>query len=223
MGIYEQAMAVIDEACENAESIGKLATWSGVKKYSLIKWHNRECTPSLKDLAKFLDSMGYRLVRTDEEYCVDESHNDDFIAVPVIRDPAILDPGFVPPHNIRGWCHVEKNYESVSGRSDLVVIQIEDDMMAPLIPRGSQVLVDRSDVGEDSNCIYLVRLPHKQDTAIRRVFINDDEPNREIIFANDNPQYKKPKIFRLKRDYHGDMSRALLGRAIWLRKPVPKG
>ena len=220
MGIYDCIMSVLDTAVREASSISELARWSGVDKSSIAKWHARKVTPRLSDIAPLLDAIGCTIVRNGKSLCEDTSRDEDFLAVPGINDTSIQEPGRIPPNNIRGWCHVEKTYESVNGRSDLVVIQIEDDMMAPAIPCGSMVLVDRADVGEESNHIYLIRHPHTRETAIRRVFINDEYPDREIIFANDNPNYKKPKIFSLKRDYHGDMSRALLGRAIWLRKSI---
>ena len=220
MSFYDCVMTILDAAVRDAASISELARWCGIEKSSLAKWHNRTNAPRLKDIAPLMDAMGCSIVCKDEGLFKDTSRDEDFIAVPVIKDPDNLEPGYIPPNNIRGWCHVERSYESVSGRSDLIVIQIEDDMMAPAIPRGSMVLVDRSSQADEYGKIFLVRYPHSRKTAIRRVFINDKEHDRKIIFANDNPTYKDPEFFFLKKDYHGDIKRALLGRAIWLRKNI---
>ena len=220
MGIFEQALQIIDEAIKKSESIGKLALWSGVSKSSLVKWSGRKCAPRFRDMATFLDALGYKLVKTDGNY-VDDSRDDDYIAVPVIDRPELLEPGMIPLHNIRCWCHVNREYESVRGRcGDLIVIQVVGEDMAPTLPAGCQVLVDRDDRTPEYGKLFLVRHPHTRVTELRRLYINPQGTDKTIIFANDSTTLKKPIIYSLKRDYHGDMDRVIVGRAVWLRTPI---
>lgn len=141
----------------------------------------------------------------------------DYFAVPLATMAVAAAPGRIGQEDIHGWMLVWRHHESVRFRADLVAVSIApgDDDMAPALHAGDIVLVDRGEKSPDpAGKIMLVREPDGA-CLVRRVATQSAGDDLELVFYADAPRLVPPRMRRLRRDYAGDLSRAIVGRVVW--------
>ena len=223
MSIYQKAIDALRAARDEEGSFNALAKYSKVPKSSLIRWANGTANPRFEDIAALLDYLGYDIVRHSDGPFIDTSKDEDFVSVPILKDPSLWRRGHtIPTNNIAGYCKVEKHFPSVEGKNNLAVIKMEDDSMAPTMPAGSLVLVDLDDCAPEDSKIFFVRDPMTDEAGIRRVTVTPMEKDVRIAYSNDNLDQQRPRFFSLKKDFCGQICAAILGRAIWIRTEIRK-
>lgn len=143
--------------------------------------------------------------------------SEDYFAVPLASESVAAVPGRIPEEAVRGWVLVWRHHESVRFRTDLVAVEVGrgDMSMAPTLHPGDIVLVDRAEHTPDpAGKIMLVTGPDAG-CAVKRVSTQPVEGDLEIIFYSDNSREFPPTVHRLRRDYGGELARAIVGRVIW--------
>ena len=202
--------------------------------YSTVsRWYNGESSPRIEDIAQLMDLAGYRLVKKDED-TNDKYHfecpekidakdmsafqKDEFLALPIVDSLDLL-TRFTSPSNRSGWALVEKKAKCAEGRSNLIAYIVTDNLMSPTINKDDWVLIDRDDIAIEQNRIYLVRFPDGR-TVIRRVCLN--RSLKHLIIMNDNTATPRCDTISIEKDCGGDVSKAILGRVIWMRADLSK-
>ncbi len=144
---------------------------------------------------------------------------EDYLAVPLAAMPVAAGPGIIPDDEIKGWVLVWRHHESVRFRTNLVAVEIgrNEHSMVPALHPGDLVLVDREDTNpEPAGRIMLVTEPGESGGAmVKRVATKKVDNDIELVFYSDNSREFPPYTYRLKRDYDGDLSRAIVGKVIW--------
>lgn len=232
----EHTIAILREEVERAGGVREFARLQGVQASQISRWLSGTTAPKLDDIGRIFDCIGVDVCRMNgcaggrpvrfslpEVVCSDEAVSlmeEEFVAVPIVRSPNALTRYNVPKENRSGWCIVDRHFESVAKRHDLVAITITDDDMTPTISKGEMVLVDRDRPAIDQGRIYLVR-SSEGDTGLRRVSTAAmPDGDIRIMISNDNRKNICPRIFSLRKDFGGDIYRCVLGRAIWLRSRI---
>lgn len=223
----------IDEVCNGSQR--EAARICGVDQSAVNRWLNGKTSPRLQDIAPLFDAAGVTLSKAGEEsgFTVSfrapkpintENGDNDiedqrFIAVPIVKDPQSLTPFYVPKANRLEWTIVSREFRSVHGRQNLIVVLINDDAMHPTFGAGDAVLVDRDFDEIENGRMYLVQT--EDFTGIRRVFINEAGDDSLLILSADNPRYQ-PQAFLLQKQLGGDIRHCVLGRATWVRADIKK-
>lgn len=203
MDIYESFLSAINKGIERYGTLTELARVSGVPRTTLSRWYNRHQMPRMEDVAKLCDTLGLQLVPGDK--LRDESHDYDFLSIPVIRQDFPLLPGIIPPDAIESWCRVERNSAALKGRKNIIAVRIQDSELAPKIRNGSIVLIDRDDTAIENYRLYLVRDGGRM--AVRRIIICD----YGVLF--------KGIVNQERHCIHPfeDSADFIVGRAFWMR------
>lgn len=145
--------------------------------------------------------------------------SEDYFAVPLASEPVAAGPGRIPQDEIRGWVLVWRHHESVRFRTDLVAVEIGKNQlsMTPTLHPGDIVLVDRAERSPDpAGKIMLVCEPGPDGgCAVKRVSTRHVDGDMELVFYSDNSRDFPPSVYRLNRDYGGELSHAIAGRVVW--------
>lgn len=153
MGLREDFMEALSTGIRAAGSVAGLARSIGVSPSTVSRWKNGSRIPTLLEGEKLCSFLGLRLV--GEDVLRNLSHDEDFVSVPIVRTDMVLRPGVIPAECVAGWCRVDRRFNSVAGKRDLVVVEIGMDA-AETIKEGSLVLVDRTRREPRHNRMFLV-------------------------------------------------------------------
>ena len=214
----------------------RMADALGIDPSQLNRFMDGERGLSVESLGRILDGLGARLVLPGEaapeaarEVCFvaaraagagkDAPHPaaEDYFAVPLATEAVAARPGSIPQDEILGWVLVWRHHESVRFRSDLVAATIGKGelSMTPTLHPGDIVLVDRADKSPDpAGKIMLVTEPDGG-CAVKRVATRAVDGDVELVFYSDNSRDFPPRVYRLNRDYGGELGRAIGGRVVW--------
>ena len=147
---------------------------------------------------------------------VAEFESTDFVAIPIVKDVDLL-TDYVPKENRQSWALVDRDAPSIRGRKNMVCVEIHDNLMMPTIGPDDWCLIDRDKHMEESGRMYLCRNPSGTRTAVRRVTFKHEGGDIYIICVNDNHTLARAEVYSLKRDYDGDITKAILGQVVWIR------
>jgi len=214
----------------------RMADALGIDPSQLNRFIDGERGLSSDTLGRLLDGLGARVAwpgeaeaETAREVCfvapratatahdVTPPSAEDYFAVPLAPDPVAAGPGRIPENEILGWVLVWRHHESVRFRSDLAAVTIAKGelSMAPSLHPGDIVLVDRAEKSPDpAGKIMLVCEPDGA-CSVTRVATRPVEGDMELVFYSDNPREFPPRVYRLNRDYGGDLFQAIGGRVVW--------
>jgi len=213
----------------------RMADALGIDPSQLNRFLDGERGLSVESLGRILDGLGARVVLPGDagepahevrfvSPRVDGAASDatppdakDYIAVPLVSLAAAAKSGRIDPADIHGWMLVWRRHESVRFRTDLVAASIAagEDGLAPVLRAGDVVLIDRGEKSPDpAGKIMLVRDPDGA-CAVRRVATQSAADDLELVFYADSPRDTPPRVRRLRRDYAGDLGRAIAGRVVW--------
>lgn len=204
MSIYNSIMNSIDNALDIYGSVSNLSRVSGIPRITLSRWKNRRHTPNLKEISKLCELLHLHLV--DESKFRDMSHDEDYIAVPILNPNKPLRKGIIPNECILGYCKIYKKYMSVEGKYDLVVYKLEDDLL--YAKKDGMVLVDREDKTLIDNKIYLINLDNR--ICIGKIALCDDI----VIFKCLTSQLNR-FLYKVK-----DFDELVIGKVIWVRSDI---
>jgi len=214
----------------------RMADALGIDPSQLNRFIDGERGLSSETLGRLLDGLGARVAWPGEaeseatrEVCFVAPRTsgttngptppsaEDYFAVPLAPNPLAAGAGRIPESQIRGWVLVWRHHDSIRFRSDLVAVTMGkgEFSMAPALHPGDIVLVDRAERNPDpAGKIMLVCEPDGQ-CAIQRVTTRAVEGDVELVFYSDNPRDFPPRVFRLNRDYGGNISQAIGGTVVW--------
>ena len=215
----------------------RMADDLGVDPSQLNRFLKKERGLNSESMGHILDKMGASVIFGDEpadaarEVCfrppgrtqaVSGAANPqpgDYMAVPLVSAATATQPGPVSEDEIDGWMLVWRHQESLCFRSNLVAVTIRpgDQSMAPHMYPGDIVIVDRNDREPGpAGKIMLVNEPGEPEQAvIRRVGAKRSDNDLELIFYSDNSREYPPCTCSLKRDFNGDVARAIGGAVVW--------
>jgi hypothetical protein len=213
----------------------RMADALGIDPSQLNRFMDGERGLSVESLGRVLDGLGARVVLPGaESHSVREGGfvapgpiksafdaappaAEDYVAVPSVLGAVAAAPGLILPSDIHGWVLVWRHHESVRFRSDLAAVRIEEGelSMAPMLLPGDTVLVDRAEKSlEPAGRIMLVREPEGV-CSIKRVVARSVDGDTELVFYSETPREHPPRVYRLNRDYGGEIVEAIGGRVIW--------
>lgn len=232
----EHAITILREEVERAGGVREFARLHGVQASQISRWLSGATAPKLDDLGSIFDRIGVDVCRIrgcaggrpvmfslPEVVSSEDAETigrEEFVAVPIVRSLEALTRYEVPEENRSGWCIVDRHFESVAYRHDLVAMTVVNEDMSPTLHPGEMVLIDRDRPPIDQGRIYLVRAADGE-TGLGRVSTAAmPDGDLRILISNDNRNNIRPRIFSLRRDYGGDIYRCILGRAIWMRSRI---
>jgi len=214
----------------------RMADALGIDPSQLNRFMDGERGLSVESLGRILDGLGARLVLPGEaapeaarEVCFVSPRTtgaegdfappaaEDYFAVPLAAEPVAAGPGRIPQDDILGWVLVWRHHESVRFRTDLVAVTIGkgEVSMTPTLHPGDIVLVDRAEKSPDpAGKIMLVTEPDGG-CAVKRVATRAVDGDVELVFYSDNSKDYPPRVYRLNRDYGGELYNAIGGRVVW--------
>ncbi|WP_460031676.1 S24 family peptidase [Megalodesulfovibrio paquesii] len=147
--------------------------------------------------------------------------SEDYLAVPLVEQAVAAGPGLIPEHTVRDWVIVWRWQEAIRGKSNLVAVRVgkAQTSMAPTIHPGDILLVDRNDIHREPHPpgnIYLVQDPAPDyGLAVKRVIFEHQNRRLRVVFYSDNAVEHPPRTYDFQAEYHGEISRALIGRVVW--------
>ncbi len=143
--------------------------------------------------------------------------SEDYLAVPLASMRLAAGPGRIPEEAVLGWVLVWRHHESVRFRNDLVAVEVGrgEQAMTPALHPGDIVLVDRAERAPDPAGRLMLVCEADGGCAIKRVATKPVEGDMELVFYSDNSRDCPPTVYRLQRDYGGELQRAIGGRVIW--------
>ncbi|WP_419786283.1 S24 family peptidase [Pseudodesulfovibrio sp.] len=212
----------------------RMADELGIDPSQLGRFLKKERGLNADSLGLILDRLGASVtfgddpVEASREVCFcspeeksggPELHPEDYLAVP-LADPALAaEQGAIPEERVKGWVLVWRHQEPLRFRTNLVGVELGkgEAAMAPALHPGDIILVDRDDRDPGpGGRIMLVREPGQDGTTlVRRVATRRVDDDLELIFYSDNGREFPPATYRLKRDYNGEIGRAIGGNVAW--------
>lgn len=225
------ALSFLQLAIDKAGSVSKLETETGIARQTIAKWLSGEASPSIQKYGVIMDYVGATCVRIGDEATrlvsfanitfdgVDVPSQEEYIAVPVLKDPNLIDPSslFVPKENIFTHSLPVASYQAIRSRPHLIGMFVRDDSMAPLMDPGDVIYVDRADTAvHEWGRLYLVRDAKSGDTCIRRVDIDEEDGDTVVHLTADNPKVRS-RHYSLKKFYGGNRRNCILGRVVYGR------
>lgn len=141
----------------------------------------------------------------------------DYIAAPLAEEAIAAGPGRIPQDAIRGWVVVWRHQGALRYKTDLVAVEIGKGQtsMEPNLHPGDIVLVDRADKDPYPDGKIMLVCDPDGGCAVKRVSSRSVDGDVELVFYSDNTQGNPPRVFRLNRDYGGNIGAALGGRVVW--------
>lgn len=201
----------------------------------LNRFLKRERGLNAESLGRILDKLGASITFPDQDgdtarqVCfvsgkqkpgnAESPTSDDYIAVPLVRASDIDDQRGIAEEHVEAWILVWRHHESIRFRTRLAAVQIEagELAMTPMLHPGDVVLIDLADKDPSpAGKLMLTRKPgNPRQTLIRRTHAHPVEGDMELVFYSENSREYPPSTYRLERDYHGEISAALLGSVVW--------
>ncbi len=234
MGLYDDALNFLQSEIDKAGGEKPLADRLGENATLIHRYAKGDRVPKWDKLANILESLGCSLLLPNEkkdtarDVCfvniesvntsgANEIAEDDYIAVPLAEEVVAAGPGILPQDAVRGWVMVWKNHDSVRFTRNLVAVEIgeREVSMLPTFTPGDILLIDRDNRNpEIAGKTWLICEPDGG-CAVKRVSTRRIDGDIELIFYSDNTQDFPPTSYHLKRDFDGDITRAIAGRVIW--------
>ncbi|MCJ2166016.1 LexA family transcriptional regulator [Pseudodesulfovibrio sp. S3] len=215
----------------------RMADDLGVDPSQLNRFLKQERGLNTESLGHILDRVGVSIVFGDEpadaarEVCfrppgktqaetnAPDPQPEDYLAVPLAPSLVAAGTGLIPEDKVEGWVLVWRHQESIRFRSNLVAVEVGSNQlsMTPTLHPGDIVLVDRNDrEPSPAGKIMLVCEPGQDGgIMIKRVNTKRLDNDLELIFYSDNSREYPPTTYRLKRDFDGDITRAIGGSVVW--------
>lgn len=238
MALEEQIRKIMLEASKTKfSSVNKMANEAEVDQGSLSKFLRGKSSLRLDMAAKVLELIGVKLSVPDELSVPPQTRDiefinprvvgvengapppvsEDYLAVPLAEEAIAAGPGLMPQDALRGWVIVWRHHDSVRFRSDLVAVEVGKGQtsMEPHLHPGDIVLVDKADRRPDVDGKIMLVCDPDGGCAIKRVSSRRVDGDIELVFYSDNTQGNPPRVFRLNRDYDGELARAIGGRVVW--------
>jgi hypothetical protein len=239
MGLHEEIRALFVRAAKDRfANTNRMALETGVEQGSLSRFLNGKGSMRLDMAAKVLDVLGARLVfpaRKEEakpqtrdiefvkprivgvENGAPPPASEDYLAVPLAEEAIAAGPGLMPQDALRGWVIVWRHHDSVRFRTNLVAVEIGKGQtsMVPHLHPGDIVLVDKADRSPDVDGKIMLVCDPDGGCAVKRVSSRNIDGDIELVFYSDNAAGNPPRVFRLDRDYGGDLHAAIGGRVVW--------
>ncbi|NDV18156.1 S24 family peptidase [Pseudodesulfovibrio sp. JC047] len=222
----------------------RMADELGVDPSQLNRFLKKERGLNSESLGHILDEMGISVIFGDEpadaskevrfslpdtdtsDTTPPEPQPDDYMAVPLTSPAIAMSPGLIPEEDVEGWILVWRHQESLRFRSNLVAIEMRttEQDMKPTLHAGDIIIVDRSDTTPTpAGKIMLVKAPGETAVPhIKRVSTKPVDEDVELIFFSENNRINPPSTYRLKRDFHGDITRAIGGSVVWAWNDMSK-
>lgn len=231
--IIKRIQEIIDTQFDGVPN--RLATMAGVTVQQLGRWLRGETSPQLDKIGPVLDKLGIKLSCPSEDFAkprdlefinpkiigaengAQPPVSQDYFAVPLAADPVAAGPGRIPQDEIRGWVIVWRHHDSVRFRTDLVAVEIGKGQtsMVPHLHPGDIVLVDKADRRPDVDGKIMLVCDPDGGCAVKRVSSRNVDGDIELVFYSDNAVGNPPRVFRLNRDYGGQLEAAIGGRVVW--------
>lgn len=196
MGIYDTFINQIDIAKRIYGSLTKLSKDVGIPRDTLSRWYNRTHIPRMDEVSKLCDALHLKLVHEDE--LRDNSTDNTFISIPVIKTKSVIRDGIIPEEYIESWVKVDREFESVLGKHNLIVYTLPKESDG--IPKGSQVLIDRDIKDIEYGKYYLIQIGLH--VEVRRL----GQSKNGSIYYHDDYEY----VCSLD-------SNKIIGKCIWIR------
>ncbi len=217
------------------KNVARLADACDIAPIQVSRILKRERQQYIKSLAKLIDGVGARLafdsekeVETVKEVCFADVERVNtpstakmadahYIAVPVTDELTAARTDTLAQDTIRSWLMIWKHHESIRFTRNLVAIEVapNDQSMSPTFCPGDLVLIDRSNRNPEQPGKSWLTCEPDGTSAIKRVSTKPRDGDLELIFYSDNIQEFPPTSYRLKRDFGGDIARAIAGRVVW--------
>lgn len=242
MGLYEESMAWLKGMAEKRGNLSRLSDELGEAPNLLSRWfadpgskNHRE--PSWRKMSEVLEKLGARIVFEDNAPAKAQTRDiefvkprivgiengapppvsEDYLAVPLAEEAIAAGSGLMPQDALRGWVIVWRHHDSIRFRSDLVAVEIGKGQtsMVPYLHPGDIVLVDKADRRPDVDGKIMLVCDPDGGCAVKRVSSARVEGDTELVFYSDNAVGNPPRVFRLNRDYNGDLNAAIGGRVVW--------
>lgn len=224
------SLSFLQRAIEKAGTVSALSELIGVSRQTIIQWQSGKVSPTLDKYGAVMNYLGATSVLCGQEHTEMVSFAnvtfggvtlpaDDYIAVPVLRDPNLIDPSsfFTPQSNIHCYSLPVASYQSVRSRPNLIGVLVTDDSMAPLLEPGDVAYVDRADTAVHSfDRLYLVRDARSHEVCLRRVDIDDEDGDTMIHLTADSPKVRA-RHYSVKKHYGGLRRNCILGRVVYGR------
>lgn len=244
MGLYDDSMAWLKMAAQKKGNATQLAEELGEAPNLFSRWFADESSknyrePSWRKLSEVLERLGARLVFPDEvpgpsvaqtrdiefikpkivgaENGTQPPASEDYLAVPLALEAIAAGPGLIPQDELRGWVLVWKHHDSVRFRTNLVAVEVGKGQtsMVPHLHPGDIVLVDKDDRKPDQDGKIMLVCHPDGGCAVKRVSSRRVDGDVELVFYSDNAQGNPPSVYRLDKDYGGELGAAIGGRVVW--------
>lgn len=237
MGFSEDIIKLIQEVVDTQFGgvPNRFAIQAGVTVQQLGRWLRGETSPQLDKIGPVLDRMGIKVSSPSDgsakprdvefinpkivgiENGAPPPVGEDYLAVPLAEEAIAAGAGLMPQDALRGWVIVWRHHDSVRFRSDLVAVEIGKGQtsMQPHLHPGDIVLVDKADRRPDVDGKIMLVCDPDGGCAVKRVSSRRVDGDIELVFYSDNTQGNPPRVFRLNRDYGGELSAAIGGRVVW--------
>lgn len=233
---FDSVILALKKAAEDAGSIRKLAERSGVNPVTLSRWISGERNPSVVEVAKVFDTIGFtfdwntnqtfsRDVCFVETCKVPAGENlpppeaEDYLAVPLVEEVG-AGPGLIPQGQFISWFLVWRWQKSIQHKRDLIAVRISkhSTSMVPTLKPLDIVLVDRQDKDVQSFTGRIMLVMDEEGCGkIKRVATEHQPKKRDyrITYYSDNAVDNPPEVYSLMEDFEGDWNKAIVGRVVW--------
>jgi len=217
----------------------KMGEHVGQTGQQLRRWLSGETSPRLDALGEVLDKLGVTFTppvpsaaqaspqTRDIEFInpkivgiengAPPPVSQDYLAVPLAEEAIAAGPGLIPQDSLRGWVVVWRHHASIRYLNDLVAVEIGKGQtsMEPHLHPGDIVLIDKADRRPDVDGKIMLVCDPDGGCAVKRVSSRRVDGDTELIFYSDNTQGNPPRVFRLNKDYGGELNAAIGGRVVW--------
>lgn len=232
---FEDTIARIRQAVSEQfdGNVSRASKAWGVTGDNLHKWLRGDRIPTLEKISPILNQLGIGLcqpsgpnreIRFVNARIVPAGENalppkaEDYIAAPMVGEVG-AGPGYIPEDEIKGWLLVYKHQDAVRYRRNLIAVEIGEasTSMRPTLNPRDIVLVDRDDRDASRpGHMMLVLDPLDGSGMIKRVSVKEAPGgDLQIIYSSDNYIDNSPRVFSLRKDYGGDLEKAIVGRVVW--------
>ena len=235
-GLYNKALAWLLDEIRRLGGIDKVTDILGASRSSLYRIAKGEQKPGADKLLSWVERLGAEIIfpgdvqksqARDIEFInpkIVSAENgapppvgQDYFAIPLAASPVAAGPGRINEDQLKGWVVVWRHHDSIRFRTDLVAVEIGkgETSMVPHLHPGDIVLVDRADRRPDVDGKIMLVCDPDGGCAIKRVSSRSVDGDTELVFYSDNAPTNPPRVFRLNRDYGGELQTAIGGRVVW--------
>lgn len=238
MGFYEQMIEALNRSLREdydgkTSHMGKAC---GVHPTTLKRLLDGERSTWAQMLGRVADAAGLQIgndpaeqpqtrevcfVHADSTLCncphPPKEVEEDYLAVPMASEPVAAGPGIFPEDEIKGWVLVWRHHPSVRFKTNLVAVQVgrNERSMLPLFSPGDILLIDKDDRDPQPPGKAMLICEPDGASAVKRVSVTKDDGDYSVTFYSDNAKEFPPRSYKLRRDYDGDITKAIAGRVVW--------